>query len=72
MTGPKIGSREAALRKAQKELAGLSYTPQSAKFLAEILIVLSEGTLPNWTESMRVFDRISGQKPSWVVSGRRA
>lgn len=64
-------SREATRRRAQKRLEGLDFTPQAAKQLSEVLIMLSECSSQHQLAVLSEFDRTTCQKPTWEVAGRR-
>jgi len=64
---PAHNSREAARRKAQKRLEGLNYTPQTAKLLSELLIILSEENHSVRSYVLGAFSEIVSQKPTWEV-----
>lgn len=71
MVRPRINSREAARRKAQKRLEGIDFTPQTAKFLSELLIVLVERGESRRSEVLSEFARCANQKLTWDVPPRR-
>ncbi len=64
-------SREAVRRKSQKRLERVGFIPRSAKYLSEIMIVLAESSKFHRNEALSEFSRISNQKLSWEVAGRR-
>ena len=64
--------RELARRRSEKKLNQVGYTPQTARWLSELLLVLAESSPEYRDRVLRVFSAAVVQKVSWPVAGRRS
>ena len=64
-------SREARLKRAQKILENTGYIPRAAKYLAEVMVVLSESSPGHRVEVLARFSTIANDKMTWTIAGKR-
>ncbi len=71
MVRPARNSREAKIRRVQKKLEGVDYIPRVAKYLAGILVALSENSQSHRNAILQEFEKAANEKPTWAIAGGR-